>query len=104
MEVLFRQEEGIRLMHFLSSSYSHPTIVASCGPILRECLNHRSLLMYYLNHIGLLLPLFSTYSHCEDIDIRCDVFLTLQELLLGHSECGEKQYAINVSFHFINDT
>ena len=101
MNVFFQREDGIYLLNFLLSSYQHKTIVATCGPILRECLHHHSLLMYYLNHMGLLLSLFSIYPHSEDIDGRRDIFLTLQELLLGHSECGERRYAISVFFPFL---
>lgn len=46
--------------------------------------------------MDLLIPLFADYPHLNNKDLRLDVLCTLQELLLGHKECGDQRYASKV--------
>ena len=74
-------------------SYANSMKGCSNGVLFRECLHNASLLQYYLEHPEIIYPLFSEYSHSQNMEIRRDVLLSIQDLLIGHSEYGELPYA-----------
>ena len=61
-----------------------------------SCIQHHSLLIYYLNHLYLLQRILSYYVDTEEIDIQNDILMCLEELCLNHEESGQARYAIHV--------
>ena len=89
-------EEGKQIYRFLLLVDNNESTEIIKGLILRECFHHSCLLQYPLLHFELLHPLFQHYTTTDNANIRRDLLLSLQELFIGHEECGNDKVMLNV--------
>lgn len=94
-------EEGKQIIRFLLLADDNESTAIIKGLILRECFHHSILLQYPLFHFELLHPLFQQYANTSNVNIRRDLLLSLQELLIDHEECGNDEVMLHVYLWFI---
>ena len=81
VEKYMQTEEGFQIPLLLVKAYPLQGETIFCGSMLRECLHHPSIATYCLNHFDILRPLFTTYHHSDNKDLRADILLSLRVLL-----------------------
>ena len=98
VEKYLQTEEGFQIPHLLVKAYPLQGETLFCGSMLRECLHHPAIVNYCLTHFDILRPLFTTYHHSENKDLRMDVLLSLRVLLFDSRMEWTRMHLSHVPF------
>ena len=84
-------EEGREIIQMLVDGYKENSIALNCGIMLRECIQHRCIHEYLLDHSEIIEPIFTVYSHSPTFEIASDAFNTIQSLLRSNKQLVSKK-------------